>query len=870
MTEMCAPSRYSRVIVSETKSPQGDGAMRGVAMDAIAGTHHAGLRMRTLMSRAAQLVMEHGAHPVRTVVLLPFRNLLPLAREAWASTVPDGFAPRFETTQTWTAAAVFTPGAEDFSGDIARDLLAARSLLERAGFSEHADLLAARLVEATRQVAAVACAVAPEDRRAWAARMRQAMRASFEAPVLSHESAIASVAIEWAAASAYASDRLLEPSTARDADLLVVVQGLREEPLAEAVAARFAGPVERLRLLADAPMGAVAFHVADDPADEAERAAACVLHHVREGRTPVALAAIDRVLTRRIRAILEQAGAAIRDETGWTLSTTRFSAHVMLALRACSWNAGADAVIDWLKNSPAHSPGSVLALERRMRRAGIREWRSLRADDLGEGQQALLQLVNEWRDGMQAPRALPLWLESLRALLRASGQWPRLELDPAGLQVLAALRLGDIDRAELEGFAPARSRMVLAEFVAWVQAALEASNFIPPAPADAQVTILSFQLLAGRPFPAVVMPGCDESRLPVAADPPGSWTPSQRETLGLPSREQLGAETREAWRVALQAPHCDVLWRRSDETGEDVVPSVLVQQLLADGVAREGADAREVRTIGMQPTQRPLPVGARLPVDRISASAYEDLRRCPYRFFALRQLSLQEPDEIDVDLDKRDFGNWLHRVLGAFHTTLAASGTSDRSQREAMLDDAARTVEREMRLDEGEFLPFRASWPQVRRGYLDWLGKHEAGEGATFVEAESEHERRLGALTLFGRIDRIDRLANGTRMVMDYKTESPEATQKRAKQPGEDTQLAFYAALLDDTGLRAAYVNVGERGETKTVEQKDIGEVREMLEAAIGDELGRIAGGAALPALGEGAACGFCAARGLCRKDFWP
>jgi ATP-dependent helicase/nuclease subunit B len=30
-----------------------------------------------------------------------------------------------------------------------------------------------------------------------------------------------------------------------------------------------------------------------------------------------------------------------------------------------------------------------------------------------------------------------------------------------------------------------------------------------------------------------------------------------------------------------------------------------------------------------------------------------------------------------------------------------------------------------------------------------------------------------------------------------------------------------------------------------------------------------IAQGAALPALGEGVACDFCKARGLCRKDFW-
>jgi ATP-dependent helicase/nuclease subunit B len=30
-----------------------------------------------------------------------------------------------------------------------------------------------------------------------------------------------------------------------------------------------------------------------------------------------------------------------------------------------------------------------------------------------------------------------------------------------------------------------------------------------------------------------------------------------------------------------------------------------------------------------------------------------------------------------------------------------------------------------------------------------------------------------------------------------------------------------------------------------------------------------VAGGAQMPALGEGTACEFCAARGLCRRDWW-
>jgi ATP-dependent helicase/nuclease subunit B len=81
--------------------------------------------------------------------------------------------------------------------------------------------------------------------------------------------------------------------------------------------------------------------------------------------------------------------------------------------------------------------------------------------------------------------------------------------------------------------------------------------------------------------------------------------------------------------------------------------------------------------------------------------------------------------------------------------------------------------------------------------------------------------------------------------------------------------LRFTAALLADDGLRAAYVNVGERGETRTVEQKEIAAARGMLLDGIAYDVERIAQGAPLPALGEGVACEYCAARGLCRRDFW-
>ena len=818
------------------------------------------------MRHVRERLDSRGAHPARTVVLMPFVHLLQPAREAWARQVPDGFAPRIETTGTWSDAAWFEPGASDFTGEMARDLLVARDLLERAGLASHADLLAPRLVEAASELAGVAAAVEPPQRPGWAARARAAVGHAFDAPLLSHEAALAGVAIEWSAASSFATDSLFTPALRSGVDMLVVVRGLRDDPLAAALAASFGARSEVFALPAEGERGAIALHAARDPSDEAERAAACVIGHVRDGRVPVALAAVDRVLTRRIRAMLEQGGAAIRDETGWKLSTTRAAAHVMLVLRAAVRNAGADAVIDWMKNSPAHPPGAVLAMERRVRRAGLREWRSARAGDFGDGQQRIFEEVNAWRDSLQEMRPLPQWLAQLRGVLQASGQWRDLERDAAGMQAIDALRLAEGERAELESFEPAQRRIGLGDFTAWVYETLEARNFRPPAADAAQVVILPPHQLAARAFAALVMPGCDEVRLPASPDPGGLWTKAQRAALGLPSREALESEVREAWRQALQVPRCDILWRTTDATGEPVLASPLVQLLQLEGGGAAGTEARERREVPAQPTPRPAASGRLLPVEMLSASAYDDLRKCPYRFFATRQLGLQEPDEIDQDVDKRDFGNWLHRVLNLFHVRLKETPGAVRGE---LLDTCAQEVTGDMRLDEGEFLPFRAAWLRARDGYLAWLDAHERAEGAVFDAAESEHERALGSLRLMGRIDRIDVLPGGARMVMDYKTEQFEKTRDRVRLPAEDTQLAFYAALLGQDDLRAAYVNIGERGETKTVEQEEIAAARDMLLAGIAHDLDRIAQGAPLPALGEGIACEYCAARGLCRKDFW-
>jgi len=836
-----------------------------------------------MLARLRSEMALRGAHPARTVVLLPYAQLRPLAARLWTLCFPDGFAPRFETTMSWsTERGGDAAGGTDIAFDVALDTLTARVLLAKAGLAAQQDALAGMLVLATHQLAPLAAACSPADRAEWAQNARIGAVVGMDGPALAWEAAVVRIAVEWAAVSAYVSDVLFTPAVRDGWDCLLVVQGFSVDPLMSVLQPVWGDKWGCLSLAPSVDGIApalepvdMALHACRDAEDEAQRSAACALRHIEAGRTPVALVSSDRALTRRVRAMLDGAGVQIRDENGWKLSTSHAAAQVMAFLKACEWNASTDGVLNWLKSATAFAE-VVDALEAAVRRNQVRDWRQVAGLPALKKNAALLeahQKIHQLQELFKGSHTLAGWLAALRTALQTSGVWAGLQADGAGAAVLAALRLADTPLPAwdaLQGGALwGPGRMDLAQFTHWVNLALEGASFSPPYPEREEVVILPMSQMLGRPFAAVVLAGCDEVRMNPSPEPPGGWTAPQRAALGLPSRETLDALARAAWYQALQTPVCDVLWRTSDDAGETLLPSALVQLLqLEDGHRTVAADPRVNRRVASTPVLPPQPIGALVPVQQLSASAYEDLRQCPYRFFALRQLGLKAVDELDAEVDKRDFGLWLHEVLKRFHEALAPSSGLDRAARRVLIDAASLATTHAMALPQGEFLPFAAAWPAVREGYLDWLLKHEAS-GAVFFSAETAHTQSLGDLTLVGRIDRIDTLPDGTVLVVDYKTEPAAKTSSRVKDPLEDTQMAFYAALLPHDTLQGAYVNVGERDATRTYPQPELVEARDALIEGMLIDMQNIREGVPLPALGEGVACDYCSARGLCRKDFW-
>ena len=135
-----------------------------------------------IVARIVRALDERGVHASRCVVLVPFAQLMGVARSMWMACGTPGFAPRFETTRNWArSAGGFLPAAHDIAFDMARDLVTAQGLLAQSGFAVERQVLAGRLVELAWQIAPLAAARAPEARGEWALPIYPALRVDGDA-----------------------------------------------------------------------------------------------------------------------------------------------------------------------------------------------------------------------------------------------------------------------------------------------------------------------------------------------------------------------------------------------------------------------------------------------------------------------------------------------------------------------------------------------------------------------------------------------------------------------------------------------------------------------------------------------------------------
>ncbi|HJW11950.1 MAG TPA: PD-(D/E)XK nuclease family protein, partial [Albitalea sp.] len=349
----------------------------------------------------------------------------------------------------------------------------------------------------------------------------------------------------------------------------------------------------------------------------------------------------------------------------------------------------------------------------------------------------------------------------------------------------------------------------------------------------------------------------------------------------LDSAQRRDAETL-AFAQLLHAPRVTLL-RRLDDGGEPLAASPLVERLeLAWAQAGRGdigaaPDMRRAIDLPHHGVPRPQPEAAALLPVRLSASACEALRACPYRFFALRLLALQPHEELDDEVEKRDYGNWLHAVLHDFHATRA--GPSAAEDEVARLHQIALEQRAQMALDDAGFLPYAATFARFAPRYIEWLHARDR-DAAQWLDGEVELRAlppEWAGIEMHGVIDRVDSVqgeGGSVTQLIDYKTGSAQVLRATVKRPQEDTQLAFYAALMAQQSsaggdLSAIYLPLDDADGIKPIEHKHVEATARQLIEGVGRDLARLRAGAALPALGEGSACEHCDARGLCRRDHW-
>jgi ATP-dependent helicase/nuclease subunit B len=819
---------------------------------------------------ASDWLVAHDAALRDAIVLLPHAALLAPARAAFAR--GGGWQPRIETAHT-LAASLGPPtlsGATGPSGDASIDRPAAAALLRRhapawmQGQPQALASAALALADTANALLRAAAAHAPDLRAAWWQDLREAL------PPLAGPGAaerlIARIALEWAAAAdAPATDALWTLRASAWVGLCVATpDALIAGLLARAERALWldADPPSERPFDAAASLSAPRCERAVGLEDEAQAATLAVHDALARGLAPVALIAQDRRVVRRIRALLERSGVALADETGWTLSTTRAGTALMALLRAAQPGAGRDALVEALKTE---APAAATQLEQ--------AWRLER--EPAPAALAPLQQLRERLDLLRGagPHSLADRLASLPAA--APGLMRALADDSAGRQLLAALHLDGLPGTPAWQPMAAATRLDHAGFIAWVDDALEASTYRPSAPPDAAVVITPLTQAALRPFGAVVFPGCNERHLGARHASPTLLPQAVACRFGLP--EAGLALTREtlAFATLLRAPNLHLL--RSTHDDDEALAASPLWQRAALARRRLGTAPFEERAFNApqgqvvrRPLGRPSPSMAQALPSRVSAATVEALRECPYRFFARTGLHLAEATELDAALDKSDHGRWLHAVLHRFHRQ---RGSDDHAALLAAADDETT----QLGLDRASLLPFRAGFEAFAGHYLEWLRRHEE-QGWRY--AGGELARRcvapdLGGVALEGRLDRIDVHAeHGGALVIDYKSGNADKLSQRIKTtPLEDTQLAFYAALLteeaSDPPPRAIYLALDESAAPRPIEHHDVARSASALVEGLAADLQALRDGAGATALGEGEACRHCAARGLCRRDHW-
>ena len=178
---------------------------------------------------------------------------------------------------------------------------------------------------------------------------------------------------------------------------------------------------------------------------------------------------------------------------------------------------------------------------------------------------------------------------------------------------------------------------------------------------------------------------------------------------------------------------------------------------------------------------------------------------CAFRGFAAR-LDIDDFEAPHIGLSRLQQGNLIHKILETFFNEIK-SGASLLRLTELELDNLIEkhTETATLSLPKSNFkLNEKIRLVKIIRQHIDLEKQRSDFE---VIKTESTSEVDINGLKFSTRIDRMDRLANGDSLIIDYKTGKDVKVSQMTGDPIDQAQLPIYAVTNSVDGVAFATIN---------------------------------------------------------------
>ncbi|OWT60400.1 hypothetical protein CEY11_11470 [Candidimonas nitroreducens] len=425
------------------------------------------------------------------------------------------------------------------------------------------------------------------------------------------------------------------------------------------------------------------------------------------------------------------------------------------------------------------------------------------------GQYAPL-LAKAWGAALEAARACPetaacdTWMRHFRQILRALGFPGDDALDSSAYQTMEAL---DAACDRLAGLAAALGPKSFGSALHLLEQLLAETAFQPQRDPAARLDVLGLLEAEGGRWDGVWVLGLDDEVLPAAPRPnpliPLAALRSAGAPRATPERElQWAAELYAD--LLCSAPRVRISHAR--RAGErELRPSPFIAELPAQDQALCLSEAAPADIESLLDDRGPgLAAGE---ITRGGSALLDTQSRNPLWAYVKYRLGAVQLDGYAELADLNARGNFLHRALEVAWGTLGSHAAlcrlADEGGLAALVDEAVRQAADDCLQAYGPALR-TLEMERARKVLLDWLALERQRRPFRVLGREDTQHWSHGALDLSLRLDRVDELEDGSRVIIDYKSGAgrldPKASWTRSR-PVE-LQLPLYAAVVGEEGAQ--------------------------------------------------------------------